>query len=107
MVAKKKHINSPEPATKGDLEDLREDLQADIFKVTDRIDTRMEGMEQSIDTKMEQWKDEIVRHFDVVAENIHQDVAGANRDEISMIKDKVQHHDADIAILKQKISSPV
>jgi hypothetical protein len=36
----------------------------------------------------EQWKDEIVRHFDVVAENIHYDMVGAHKDKIGVIDDR-------------------
>lgn len=52
----------------------------------------------------EQWKNEVIdemdkriltseertkHHFDVIAENIHREVAGANKDEIEIIKDRV------------------
>lgn len=43
------------------------------------------------------------RHFDVVAENIHQDVAGANKDEISFIKDqKIPEIEQRITVLEQR-----
>lgn len=48
----------------------------------------MKAMESRMDKKMDNIKDEIIREFNVVAENIHQDVAGANKDEISLIKQK-------------------
>ncbi len=35
------------------------------------------------------WKDEIMQHFDVVAENIRHDALGANRDEVERLKDRV------------------
>jgi len=41
------------------------------------------------------------RHFDVVAENIHQDVAAANADEISLIKDKQTNHEERIDALER------
>lgn len=82
MAVKKKSINSrKQPATKGDVFDAVDGLR----------------------DEMKQWKDEIIHHFDVVAENIHRDVAGANRDEISALQDKVRHHDTDIATIKQKV----
>ena len=40
------------------------------------------------------------RHFEVVAENIQQDVAGANADEISLIKDKQLDHEQRITALE-------
>lgn len=45
-------------------------------------------LERRMDDKLDTLKDEILHHFGVVAENIHQDVAGANQDEITLIKDK-------------------
>ena len=92
MVPKKKNINLNQPATKGDLKQLREELVLQIG-----------AAEKRTDGKMQQFKEEIISHFDVVAENIHRDVAGANRDEISAIQDKVRQHDTDIIAIKQKV----
>ena len=39
-------------------------------------------------------------HFDVVAENIHKDVAGANQDEISYLRDKVVEHEERLSALE-------
>lgn len=47
-------------------------------------------------------KQEIFHHFDVVAENIHRDVAEANRDEVSLLHDKVNKHDERITALEQR-----
>ena len=42
-------------------------------------------------------------HFDVVAENIHQDVAGANKDEISFIKNqKIPNLEKRVTALEQR-----
>ena len=47
-------------------------------------------------------------HFDVVAENIHKDVAGANADEISLIKDqKLPDHEDRIVDLEEHTGLPV
>lgn len=46
-------------------------------------------LEGKLDAKLEKYKDEILRHFDLTAENIRHDLAGANRDEIEMVKDRV------------------
>jgi hypothetical protein len=57
------------------------------------------GDMRALDRKVEALQAELVayiaddgettrRHFDVVAENIHRDVAGANADDISLIRDQ-------------------
>ncbi len=40
-------------------------------------------------------------HFEVIAENIHQDVSGANRDEVSLISNKQGEHEHRITALEQ------
>ncbi len=44
-----------------------------------------------LEHKLDKYKDEIMRHFDVVAENIRHDLLGAKSDEIELLKDT--HHD--------------
>ena len=82
MKVHKEWIGSKEPATKGDLADLQEDIHVDLQQFAKKDD-------------LDQAKKEIIYEFRAVAENIHKDVAGANKDEISWIKDKIrviQHH---------------
>jgi hypothetical protein len=50
--------------------------------------------------------EETRRHFDVVAENIHVDVAGANADEISLIKNKQDGHEDRIVALERSAGAP-
>lgn len=45
--------------------------------------------------------DNLHHHFDVVAENIHREVAGANRDEISLIQDKMADHEERLVVLEK------
>lgn len=40
-------------------------------------------------------------HFDVVAENIHQDVAGANKDKVSLLANTSDDHEQRITVLEQ------
>lgn len=57
MATNKKHTSSRnQPTTKGDVADV--------------VDDAVNGLRG----EMKQWKDEIIQHFDVVAENIHRDV---------------------------------
>ncbi len=111
MPAKKKNNNLNQPATKGDLADLREslreELQVDIVTATDSVKSELRGEIQKtskeLRSEMKQMEERMIQHFDVVAENIHRDVAGANRDEILAIQDKIQQHDTDIAGIKHKV----
>ncbi len=64
-----------QPATKGDVKTVANEIRSE----------------------MPDMKDEIIREFKVVAENIHQDVAGTNADEVSFIKDQ------QIPELKQRV----
>ncbi len=59
----------------------------------------VKGLESTMNEKFE----EVIRHFDVVAENIHQDVAGANRDEISLMKDKHDELEKRVAVVEHKV----
>lgn len=44
MIAKEEFIHSNQPATKGDLEQLREDLQVDMTQMEERIDTKLDAI---------------------------------------------------------------
>lgn len=67
------------PATKGDLAQLRDEL----------------------DRKIESFKDEILRHFDVAVENIRHDLTGALRDAIEIAKDLKDNHERRIRRLER------
>jgi len=51
----------------------------------------------------EAWKEEIIRHFDVVVENIRHDLEGANRDEIEVLKDSKASHEQRITRLESHV----
>ncbi len=68
MVTKKKNNKLNQLATKGDLEDLREALQADIVTATDSFINELRS-------EMKEMTRRIIQHFYVVAERIHRDVA--------------------------------
>ncbi|MFH1670173.1 MAG: hypothetical protein ABIA92_01150 [Patescibacteria group bacterium] len=54
-----------------------------------------------LEGKMAQWKEETIRHFDVVAEQLHHDVIGANRDEVELVRDKQKNHEHRIQNLER------
>jgi hypothetical protein len=57
-----------------------------------------------MEEKMNEKTEETKRHFNVVAENIHQDVAGANKDEISLIKDKQQNQEERLTEVERRVA---
>lgn len=79
MPVKEEWIGSDEPATLGKLAELQEDIHLDLDQT-----------KQEILDKVDQSKEEILYEFRALAENIHKDVASANKDEISWIKDKIR-----------------
>lgn len=48
----------------------------------------------------EQWKNEVMGHFDLVAENIRHDLTGANRDELESLKNTTKSHERRIKALE-------
>ncbi|MCF7845149.1 MAG: hypothetical protein K9M03_04975 [Kiritimatiellales bacterium] len=47
------------------------------------------------------WKEEITRHFDVVAENMHHDLLGAHKDDIENLKNAKNDHEQRIHRLEK------
>lgn len=95
MAIKEQNIGSTEPATKGDIEQAREDIHLDIENAVQASEKRvLQGVHQS--------KEEIIHEFRAAIETIHRDLAGANKDEISLIKDKQKDHTKRIDRLEQQ-----
>jgi hypothetical protein len=102
---KHKPNNGDQPATQADLAIWGGELTRRI----DGLEGRLDRIEATMVTKedLEQFatkedlqqyatkedlrdlEQAVICHFNVVAENIHQDVAGANRDEIVLMKDHI------------------
>jgi predicted transcriptional regulator len=61
-----------------------------VDKKFESIDQKFDDVYEYIDKSIEKSAEETRRHFDVVAENIHVDVARANKDEILSIKKRVE-----------------
>jgi hypothetical protein len=68
-------------ATKDDLKSLRQDVRGEMASMEDRI----------------------LRHFNVVAENIHQDVAGANADRVSLLENQREEHEERLNTVEQRL----
>jgi len=81
--------DSTQPATKGDLQQFRTELKADV-----------QELRGDIDRKMKQIKEEILLHFDVVAENMTSNFQGA-------FSDKLEGHEQRITRLEQHTGAAV
>ena len=83
-----------QPASKGDLYESEKRLQNFVRSEIQETENRFHAV-------LTDFKDEIINEFKVIAENIHQDVAGANADEITSIKDKQEGQEERIVALEQ------
>lgn len=72
------------PATKADLAAVKEELGA---------------MREAMTAD----KEEIIRHFDVIAEHIHHEMASANREEIDILKDMKKDHETRITTVERVV----
>jgi hypothetical protein len=80
-------------ATKGDVKTavggLKKEMDTKFDAMVRFIKEQGEETRRYIDTKEKETR----RHFDVVAENIHQDVAGAVADKIKLVEEKQEDHE--------------
>ncbi|MCA9213374.1 MAG: DUF1640 domain-containing protein [Planctomycetales bacterium] len=82
---------------------IRDELRSEMSAMKSELRAEMADMKDEIRSEMSEVKDEIINEFKVVAENIHQDVAGANRDEITFIKDQqLPDHEARLRTLEEQ-----
>ena len=70
-----------QPATKGDLADLKRELEL----------------------KLDGFKEEILRHFDVIVEDLRHDLIGARSDEIEVLKDGRRNHEERLRRLERSV----
>lgn len=84
-------------------DDGRSATKRDIRRAVDELAHATKRGIDDLRAFVEQQAEETRRHFDVVAENIHQDVAGANRDEITLIQDKQHDQEERMSIVEQKV----
>lgn len=96
-VMKKKQIKkdlSAQPVTQGDLDTWGGELTS-----------RLDRMEKTMATKDElrQMEKRIIFEFKAAVENIHDEMAGANKDEISAMKDKDTDLDQRVTVLEKHV----
>ncbi len=81
-----------------DLDDLAEATQKGFEEITTKVDglaSKVEGLATKQDVER------ILNEFKVVAENIHKDVAGANKDQIDLWTNQVPDHEDRIVDLEE------
>ena len=66
---------------------------------TEMFDLREEFTE-TMDEKISAAEDRMVHQFHVIAEQIHHDAIGANRDEIEVVKDRVTRLERHTGLIK-------
>ncbi len=98
--------NDTTPATKSDIKSMNEKIQYLIDAVSNLYKANKDWKNEVIDS-MKDSKDEITRHFDVVAEDIRHDLEGANRDEIKGLKDSKTDHEQRIVHLEKRVGIAV
>ena len=89
------------PATKGDVRNSQEELARMLASSFANVATKDDLTAFATKDDLKTFKDEIVREFKVVTENIHRDVAGVNADEISLLKDQQATHEQRIDALER------
>lgn len=106
---KQQNTNGDQPVGQGTFSSAMNAIKQEFNLMGERIDRLEKHMATKEDLRrhatrddLRQFKDEIIRGFKVVAENIHQDVAGANRDEISAVQDKQREHEGRLTAVERR-----
>ncbi|OGJ64413.1 hypothetical protein A3C37_01475 [Candidatus Peribacteria bacterium RIFCSPHIGHO2_02_FULL_53_20] len=99
------------PATQEDVRLLRVDLHGFVDNVLQQLDglyvviSDLRGetsdLRVGIDEKISASEDRMVQQFHVIAEQIHHDAIGANRDEIEVVKDRVTRLERHTGLVKR------
>lgn len=85
----------------------------DVYKRFDDIDKRFDDVYKQlhnsgsrislVEKNLQESEERLKQHFDVVAENIHQDIAGANADEVSLVKQKQENLEERLVVVEEKV----
>jgi septation ring formation regulator EzrA len=91
----------------GSLENRFDGLDSRFGGLEQKFDARayrFDGLEHRFDDlvgKVEEFKDEMTRHFDVVVEDLRHDLIGARSDELEVLKNCRQDHEKRIRRLEK------
>lgn len=116
MVIKQENIDSQEPATKGDLEQLREDLQADMTRMEGRIndrfsaiDARFSAIEERITSesanlskRFDDWGRTLFEKIDIAVENRQIELGAAKAEHVLSLDDKVGALDERVSAIERQ-----
>lgn len=80
----------------------KEDLKQALKDYPTKEDLKQTLKEYATKEDLRQFKDEIIFEFKALAELIHDDLAGANKDEISGIQDNIENHEERITVLEKR-----
>lgn len=109
--ATKSDLQQLRQANKADLKDLRQATQHDLEIWGGELTRRIDRIEENMATKtglaaaIRESEKRIIFEFKALAENIHRDVAGANKDEIESLKDADQKLDERVTVLEHKATA--
>lgn len=93
MTIRSEDIGSKEPATKGDLEQLREDLQVD-----------MANLESRFGEKLDAWGKTLFDKLDSLIENRAVDAGAAKNEHVSLLNNEVTSLAQRVSALERKRS---
>ena len=91
--------DSSAPATKQDVSLIMEGIGGVHIAVAN-MKTEISDLRVEIDEKIAASEDRMVHQFHVIAEKIHHDAIGANRDEIEVVKDRVTRLERHTGLIK-------
>lgn len=92
-----------EPATKSYVRKAIDELAKTVKIGFDNTATKDDLKKFATKDDLKKLKDEIIYEFKAVAENIHQDIAGANKDEISFMKEQqLPDHEERIQVIEKR-----
>jgi hypothetical protein len=92
-----------DPVIKGDIAQLTEVVNR-VDQGLSQLGNRVESVGQKVerlDHKVTEFKDQIIRHFDVIAEELRHDLIGARSDEVEVLKDGRKDHERRIRTLEK------
>ncbi len=105
---KQTHKDDNEPATKGFVQNEIAELAKTVKVGFDNTATKDDLKKFFTKDDLKAMKNEIIYEFEVIAENIHKNVAGANKDEVSLIKNQqIPDLNDRVKIVKEKVGVPV
>jgi hypothetical protein len=87
------------PATKRDIAVVKKEIHDSAAALR----TEIKDERDVLSLEMKEIKDEILRYFDVVIENIEDSFRGANADEISLIKTNLGLHGERLDTIEERV----